>query len=215
MSDTYENYGQLKKARKENTDFVIRSHFVFGVPFIIVAPHAGGIELKTGPLAKRIAGDDLSLYRFIGKMPGGGNKILHITSHRFDEPECLKLIGRHPTVITIHGCEGHGQAIYIGGRDRELSDRFAAALKAKKLSVFTTGHGYPGEEAKNICNLGSSREGVQFELTLALREGRRANVFADTVRAILSARMSADIRRPSGGLSPGGSVPIPRNRNED
>ena len=82
--------------------------------------------------------------------------------------------------------EGSGSAIYIGGFDHSLIATFQSALKSAGFSVFITGHKYPGMEELNICNRGSSKKGVQFELTLGLRENlRAANRFADIVRGVL------------------------------
>ncbi|HVZ65092.1 MAG TPA: poly-gamma-glutamate hydrolase family protein [Lacunisphaera sp.] len=186
MSDTYRDFNHLRTHEHENTDFTIEVRRVPNARVVVVAPHAGGIELKTGPLAAQIAGADFSLYRFTGIKPGGGNKILHITSHRFDEPQCLDLIKDHEIVVTVHGCEGEGEAVYLGGLDACTKSALATALKQASIATVVSGHSFPGEEKLNICNRGATSAGVQFELTQELRTGPNAAQFVQVVREVLT-----------------------------
>ena len=191
MSDKYSNHAQLAKFEKEGIDYEIIVRAVPGTSIAIIAPHAGGIEPKTGPLAQQIAGEEFSAYCFRGKKAGGGNGVLHITSHHFDEPRCLEMISTHVRVVAIHGSDSPGEHVYIGGLDQEWIEAFHAALKAAGIDSRTDDHNYPGREPTNVCNRGATGKGVQFELTHALRNGPKAKIFADTVRSVLLTQLAA------------------------
>lgn len=193
MSDQYLGFEDLSEHEHEGRDYEIQAYRVAGASSVIVAPHAGGIELRTGPIARRIAGSVFSLYLFTGKKPGGGNAVLHITSHRFDEPRCLELLSWHRWVVTIHGSEGVSAGVCIGGLDHDLVAEFQSALTSSGIASLIEGHPYPGEEPLNICNRGASRRGVQFELSLPFRRGPKIDLFADVVRTVLEGRSKTGI----------------------
>src|SRR6266576_3721381 len=119
MADKYSNYEELAAAEQEGTDFEIVLIKQIPPRVAIIAPHAGGIEPQTGPIAKEIAGTEFSLYCFRGTKKKG-NHDLHITSHHFDEPKCLDLIRDHEWVVAIHGCEKDGERVYLSGLDKTL-----------------------------------------------------------------------------------------------
>lgn len=194
MSDTYRDFNHLKTERHEGKDFTVEVRRIPNSRVVIVAPHGGGIEPKTGPMAAQIAGAEFSLYRFTGIIPGGGNTILHITSHRFDEPRCLELINDHEIVVAIHGSDLPGEAVYVGGLDAPLKSAFGTALQQSDIPTYLTGHDYPGEERLNICNRGATGAGVQFELTYDLRFGPNAARFVAVVRSVLTTVVEANRR---------------------
>ena len=150
----------------------------------VIAPHAGRIEPKTGPIAREIAGAEFSLYCFRG-MKTAGNKDLHITSHHFDEPRCLELIKVHKWVVTIHGCQKKGEHVFLSGLDKALIADLEASLLQAGIRVQTLGHKYTGTLPKNICNRGRSHAGVQFELSRSFRNGDRVPAFIEAVRNVL------------------------------
>jgi phage replication-related protein YjqB (UPF0714/DUF867 family) len=182
--------------------------------FAIVAPHGGGIEAGTSEIADAIAGEDFSLYDFEA-LKSSGNKDLHITSTRFDEPMCLTVIGRSNIVVTIHGehSETDGEGVFVGGLNHVLGTSFGAALKAKGFDIRK--HPDPklqGLEAKNLCNRGISTKGVQFELSKSVRqtmfssllpEGRkhttpRFGAFVEAVRSVLAEQVASRSSNVSG-----------------
>lgn len=78
---------------------------------------------------------------------------------------------------SIHGCEGEEKkAVEVGGRDKSLRNRVNKQLKD---------NGFPSEVVckgdragickRNICNRGYSGEGVQLEITEALRKALRTD----------------------------------------
>lgn len=154
----------------------------------VVAPHGGGIERATSDIARSIAGVDHNLYLFEGRLVAGNYDALHLTSHRFDEPECLELIGRCDHVVTVHGCnhDADDPAVLIGGLDRALKDRLADALTAAGLRALREGHRFPATRADNICNRGRRHAGVQLELTGRLRGGPQQAALVAAVRSVLA-----------------------------
>jgi phage replication-related protein YjqB (UPF0714/DUF867 family) len=206
MADKYANFAQLSRSEVQGVDFGIRAR-VARSAFAIVAPHGGGIEPGTSEVADAVAAAELSFYAFDGLKPAG-NADLHITSTRFDEPICLTLISRSTVVLTVHGEHGdeEGAAVYLGGLDETRGRRVGRALAAKGFDVRR--HQDPrlqGRERTNLCNRGASGQGVQLELSRALRrtmfsslsaKGRKQPTarFRDFVGALRSVLI--DVRGP-------------------
>lgn len=188
--DKYSSYFELKKSESEGVDYEKIVLARDGASVAIIAPHAGGIEPRTGPIAQDIAEGEFSIYCFCGrKHNGNGN--LHITSHNFDEPECVKLISNHQWVVAIHGCKEQGDRVFLGGRDQELITDLALQLSLAGIVAETSGHKYTGTDAHNICNRGKSKAGAQFELSLQFRNGPYVQAFVTAVRLVLSTRQDA------------------------
>jgi phage replication-related protein YjqB (UPF0714/DUF867 family) len=187
--DTYSCYTDLAIAEREGVDYEILYRAVPEAQVAVIAPHGGGIEPKSDSIAVAIAGTDFSYYCFRGCKPAKNGR-LHITSHRFDEPDCVALVAGHEWVVAIHGCNEPGETVYIGGLDAELIDDLAAAIAEAGISVATTGHDYPGTNPDNICNRGASAQGAQFELTPDFRNGGQIESFVTAVRSVLAARQA-------------------------
>lgn len=199
-ADKYGSFAELKAS--EPAGHWRAQAVVRGAGQTVIAPHGGSIEPGTSEIAKTIAGEDLNLYVFEGLKPAG-NRDLHITSTRFDEPVGLKLLSTAIRVVAIHGeASGDKAVTFLGGLDAELGAAIERELLASGFQV--SRHGNPelqGASADNICNRGQSRRGVQLELSRGLREqffesltpaGRRhptarLEVFAAAVRRGLSA----------------------------
>jgi phage replication-related protein YjqB (UPF0714/DUF867 family) len=166
--DKYADLEDLRKEEKEGTDFRIRS-CDRNSRILVIAPHGGGIEPGTSELAEAIAGSNLSFYTFEG-MKRTGNGELHITSTRFDEPVCAKLLARAERVIAIHGENSRGAVAFLGGLDRASVERVQQALEARDFRVRTDGPAHlQGTSATNICNRGTAGGGIQIELSHGLR----------------------------------------------
>lgn len=166
--DTYRSFAELAACAVEGRDFRRRLE-ARPSPIAILAPHGGGIEPGTSEIAAALAGDQFSLYCFEGVKPAH-NVRLHLTSTRFDEPLCLRLLTTTRTAITIHGAAGGAAAITIGGRDERLKTRIAAALAAAGFTVEVESDGSAaGRDARNLCNRGMSGQGVQLELGAGFR----------------------------------------------
>ncbi len=191
LEDKYRNFEQLRKHEKENEDFVIEYRPVDS-GILIMAPHGGGIEPHTDSLAEMIAGHDFRLYVFKG-IKKTGNRVLHITSHRFDEPEALKAAGSVNTIITIHGQCDKSESVFVSGLDTKLRRSIENGLKRLGFTVKASPKNIAGRHPQNICNLGGSKKGVQLELSAGLRkllcsDSRRRDDFVESVRAALRER---------------------------
>lgn len=167
--DLYSNFAELAAKEKERRDYRIRVNNL-GTPVVVIAPHGGAIEPGTSEIAKAIAGDHLSMYAFEGLRQRSGE--LHITSHRFDEPVCVKLVSGAQAAIAIHGRrdEHDPETVWLGGLDVTLGKAVAISLRKAGFRVDAAPIGMAARDATNICNRGSAGAGVQLELPRTLRD---------------------------------------------
>lgn len=168
MPDKYNSFSALAKSETLGRDFLVRRLVRPGAT-VVIAPHGGGIEPGTSELAEAIAGEDFSFYTFEG-IKAAGNRDLHITSTRFDEPKCLALVRISPQVIAIHGEESESQAVFLGGLAAETLTSLRHALTTSGFRVEThDNHALQGRNTANICNRGQNARGIQLELSNGLR----------------------------------------------
>ena len=187
----YGCFAELAAAERAGRDYEVRIGGRCGSDVLIIAPHGGLIEAGTSEVAELIAGEDYGLFCFEGLKPRGSNRDLHITSHRFDHPECLALASRANVVLSVHGCLG-ATRIHIGGLDTRLADSLAGSLRAAGFPIEPASERYPGRHPLNICNRGLRGQGAQLEITYDLRaavESRAA--IACAVRGALAPATSA------------------------
>ena len=182
--DKYGCFEELARYEREGEDFRILV-VDRGSDTTILAPHGGKIESMTSEIAKAIAGQEFNLYCFEGIKKNCNYETLHITSHRFDEPNCIQLLSRSPHVFAVHGCDGNHKTIYVGGRNKALRKSLTLNLREAGLIVQESSRRFAGEEESNICNRGATGEGIQFEVTKGLRGSSTINEFVATVRTIL------------------------------
>ncbi|MFY0634880.1 MAG: poly-gamma-glutamate hydrolase family protein [Vannielia sp.] len=167
MVDRYRTFADLAANHTPDDDYRIRSADR-GTSVVILAPHGGFIEPETAEIAEAIAGRDLSFYAFEA-LGAGAHGDFHITSHLFDEPAALDLVGRAEFAVAIHGRkDGADDDVWLGGRAAALRDAIGRALRAAGFGAVpnTT---LPGVHETNICNRTRSGEGVQLELSRSLR----------------------------------------------
>jgi phage replication-related protein YjqB (UPF0714/DUF867 family) len=199
VADKYPNFATLARNETSGIDFRILVRRAM-VAFAIVAPHGGEIEPGTSEIANAIAAESFSFCAFEG-LKSSGNKDLHITSTRFDEPMCLNTIRKSDVVVTIHGehNEADGEGVFIGGLNEDLGSDLGKDLTGKGFDVRK--HPDPrlqGTERKNLCNRGKSSSGVQLEISRSVRnemfesltrEGRQYTTpikeFVETIRSVL------------------------------
>jgi len=132
----------------------------------VVAPHGGNLESGTSEFAGMLAGKEHSLYIF-ESLKKEGDVSLHVPSTAFDDPDCLALLACAKFAVTVHGCLGSEECLFVGGRNasrvkdllRYIEDGGVTALR-DRIHV--------GSHRTNICNLPSAG-GVQLELTEGLR----------------------------------------------
>lgn len=167
MADRYRNFQDLASATQRDTDYRIRLEDRGTAP-VILAPHGGTIEPGTAEIAEAIAGSDLSFYAFEA-LKAGAHGDFHITSHLFDEPHAVDLVGRASAAIAVHGRKDDGsETVWLGGRATDLRDAIGESLRAAGFdaALNTT---LPGVHETNICNRTAHGEGVQLELPRVLR----------------------------------------------
>ncbi|MFQ6186620.1 poly-gamma-glutamate hydrolase family protein [Sinorhizobium meliloti] len=141
-----------------------------GSDVCVIAPHGGKIEPGTSELARAVASDTWSLYLFEGRK-NSGNRDLHITSTTFNEPRGDALVRKSEVAIAFHGCSGEGETIFLGGLHKRLIEKMGKNLLDAGFAVAR--HNDPdlqGINIANICNRCQSGMGVQFEMTIALRD---------------------------------------------
>ncbi|MBF7029181.1 poly-gamma-glutamate hydrolase family protein [Staphylococcus kloosii] len=169
MVDKYQSMTQLFQYNQENEDFCIEL-IDNSSPNLITAVHGGAIERGTSELAQLIARKgDFSFYTFKGCKRNKNNE-LHVTSRHFDEPQLLQMVPRKKHVLSIHGCNGTKEVIYIGGRDKELKAKLAQAFTNIGIIVAPAPHHMSGIHKDNFVNQSTTSQGVQLEITVALRK---------------------------------------------
>lgn len=188
--DTYSCFADLKKAEGEKSFDITCEMENRSSIYAIMAPHGGGIEPGTTEISIAIALDDLSFYIFNAKKLSN-NKTLHITSACFDEPKCEAMLKNVETVLGIHGAAdpdtGPKELVWVGGN---LRKNFEIHLKEtlKPLGFLVEFNpNLAGGNPQNICNRGTSKQGMQLELTKSLRNKLKDNPdllckFSDAVR---------------------------------
>lgn len=169
MVDSYRCFAELAAGERLGIDYqiVVRDRGSF---FAAIAPHGGWIEPGTSELAGAIAADDHSYYAFAGLRRGRAHRDLHITSHRFDEPQGLALVASCRSVIAVHGrADSKDSSTWLGGRDDTLRRAIEAALAKASFEVRLAIGPLAGTDAANICNKTANDAGVQLELPRTLR----------------------------------------------
>ncbi len=184
-ANSYNGYADLCRQQVPRKDFEINISSRPESSVAILAPHGGAIERGTSQIAAAIAGEQFNLYLFEGMKPSQNYETLHLTSHYFDEPSCLELISACSIVVTIHGCNGKEENIFLGGRNINLKTDLAIEFRKRNIAVQTKGHRYTGNHLDNICNRGLTRQGVQIELTDPLRGTPAEEEVINAVREVL------------------------------
>lgn len=190
MGDCYQCFADLAAGESLGIDYqlVIRDR---GSTYAAIAPHGGYIEPGTSELGAAIAADDHSFYAFEGLRRGRPHRDLHITSHRFDEPLCVALVGSCKSVIAVHGrADGRDLSTWVGGRDEALRLAIAAGLQKAGFEAQIAVGALAGNSGANICNRTANGAGVQLELPRTLRgrllkDEKQMAAYSGAIRACL------------------------------
>ncbi len=185
-ASAYSGFADLEKHYRRDRDFRILIQRRPASAVAIVAPHAGRIEVGTSDIARALAGDDFNLYLLEGIRRSRNYEALHLTSHRFDEPQCLALLAECSVVLSVHGCKGKEDRVALGGLDSELKERLAAALGRARIPLVREPHGFPATHPQNICNRGRTGMGVQLEISGSLRNCGFTAQLSAAIRAELT-----------------------------
>lgn len=184
-ADNYRGFSDLAHVQVEGIDYRIEVRPHLDSAVVIIAPHGGDIEPGTSDIARSIAGEDFSLYVFEGIRSSENYGHLHLTSHRFDEPQCLDLVSKSDHVVAVHGCLGEERQVLIGGLDTPLKNRIVEELHALGIDARLEGHDFPAVNAMNICNRGRRGVGAQIEITRALRRHQQCQLVSVAIRTAL------------------------------
>ena len=129
--DKYADYDDLKRHEIKGEDYVILSR-TGNSRIAVIAPHGGGIEPGTVDIADVLAGAEHSFYAFKG-IKKKGNAVLHISSTRFDEPEGITIAEKAEIVVSIHGCRGKDDTVFVGGRNQNLKEKICYAAGKSRI----------------------------------------------------------------------------------
>ena len=191
QADVYKNFKQLKARQTQNVDYRI-SFYDGPTSTAVNAIHGGLIEIGTSEIAKEVAkrtGSDWYSFEGIKK---SNNRVLHITSSRFDEPIAKALVAKSKKTLSIHGCKRSSMITYVGGRDKQLAAKVKASLKKAGFKVGTAPDNLNGDSKYNICNKNAVKKGVQLEISTAQRNaffsgGEKTQAFYRYVQALAEA----------------------------
>lgn len=191
MPDKYASFAELKASEPEGSYHIeVRST---GTEVALIAPHAGKIEPGTSEICRSVASGDFTYYLFEG-CKSSNNRDLHITSSRFDEPQGIDIAQSAQVVVTFHGQSGEDHFINVGGLADQLCRSMIDALNAAGFVASRQSNPMlQGRDANNICNRGSSGQGIQLEISRALRDALIKDIHAIT-------RFSSAIRSVLDGL---------------
>lgn len=176
MKDVYRNYDELSRSEILGVDYSIQTIWRTD-QLLIMAIHGGGIETGTSEIATAIANPDWSLYIFSGDKRSG-NRRLHITSTRFDEPIALKMARRSQHIVSIHGFTDERPIIYLGGRNLLLKNKVEQSIQSAHFHVVKAPPHLSGKNPRNIMN-----QGLEGGLQLELSSGLRTSFFYGSHRA--------------------------------
>lgn len=190
VGDRYRSYRELTGHERQGEDYEIKAVARNRDPrTVVIAPHGGKIEPGTSEIAESIAGDAFVLYSFQGRKKSN-NRHLHITSHRFDEPQAVALVEAAHVALAVHGEYNDGEEfVMVGGLHQGLVSAVNSSLERIGITTREPSGGLYATHPQNICNR-TQRGGVQLEISRQLRdvlmadEQRRAQ-FADEMRNLL------------------------------
>ena len=165
----YTTYEELDRHQREGIDYRVRIR-EGDSGIAIVAPHGGAIELGTMEIAREVAGIEHTFYGFEG-MKASGNEDLHLTSKEFDEPRLDSVLRKVQILLTVHGCGGEEEVVYVGGLQEAMKQKIQKALSDAGFRIRVSPKPMMGGESpRNICNRGRSGAGVQLEISKGLRK---------------------------------------------
>ena len=185
LAKDFRSFADLAAAYERDRDYRIVQSRRPGSQVVILALHGGSIEAHTSDIAREIAGQEFNLYLFEGLLKAGNFAALHLSSHLFDEPDCLELLSDCRAVVSVHGCGQAGEIVLAGGRDVKLRDSIAERLRDLGVACSAGPAGLDAADPMNVCNRGRDGAGVQLEVSLELRRSSRRALLVRSVREAL------------------------------
>ena len=207
MPDHYNNFQELNQHQRLDIDYRIRS-VARPHPLVILAIHAGCIELGTSELALAIASSNYSSYLFEG-LRNDKNECLHLTSTHFDEPQCLELVQKHQHALSIHGFTANPSdpKIYLGGTHQIFIQHLLQSLQANGYQAQVNTQKFAATDPRNICNRTQSGIGLQIELADNLRQRFFANYYTHLGRKTITPHFTHFVQTIRQALEPDQHLP--------
>lgn len=169
MTDKYNSMSELEAKTTENNDWEIVTRNL-GSQVIITAIHGGGIEPGTTEIADLTAQKGEYDYFSFKGTKSKGNEDLHVTSRKYDQSVLMEMIKNKTNAVAIHGCDGDGNIVYIGGKDQKLIHEMTKQFEQLNINVEQAPEHISGAHDDNIINCCKTGVGVQLELTPGLRK---------------------------------------------
>lgn len=169
MTDKYNSMSELEAKTTENNDWEIVTRNL-GSQVIITAIHGGGIEPGTTEIADLTAQKGEYDYFSFKGTKSKGNEDLHVTSRKYDQSVLMEMIKNKTNAVAIHGCDGDGNIVYIGGKDQKLIHEMTKQFEQLNINVEQAPEHISGAHDDNIINCCKTGAGVQLELTPGLRK---------------------------------------------
>ncbi|MCY1039358.1 poly-gamma-glutamate hydrolase family protein [Staphylococcus nepalensis] len=167
--DKYESMEELQKETKKGVDWKINTE-KNDSDTIIAAMHGGAIEPGTTELAKYTARlGNYDYFSFEG-IRSENNSELHVTSVNYNNDVLHNMVSGKQYSVMIHGYKGDKAIAYIGGKDKALRLEITDELKSKGIKAEEAPDLIEGRANSNPANMNEKGEGVQIEMTTALRE---------------------------------------------
>ncbi|MFK4307394.1 phage replication-related protein YjqB (UPF0714/DUF867 family) [Bacillus sp. RC242] len=167
---SYKSFADLKQNEDEGKDYRITAK-KRNSEILVMAIHGGFIELGTDQVAKKL-GEKLGAdtYTFEALKPRDNWK-LHIESTLYDEPKAIEMSGESKSILSIHGYyDEENENVYIGGRNKVYRKIMKDSLEEEGFSVELAPENLRAMNPDNIANRNGLGEGVQLELSTALRK---------------------------------------------
>ncbi len=167
--DRYQKFSDLAQNEKKGQDYLV-VHRPGERKIAVVAIHGGGIEPGTADIADAVAGKTYTYYAFKG-LKKEGNKLLHLSSNRYDEPQSTQVLQDVRVILSIHGCREENEIVFVGGKNQRLKEKIISFLRSGGfIAVVSMVPGQRGINGNNICNRCKGGQGVQLEISRGLRE---------------------------------------------
>lgn len=165
--DRYDSMTALLKAEPANAYKIIKKDR--DNPVLVIVPHGGRIEPRTGNIGQAIAGKTFSYYEFSGELAEGNYDRLHVKATNYDEPELRELLGKVGYSLSVHGTIGDTEVTYVGGLDEAGVQAVIAALRQAGFNAVEAPGQYAGKEVENFVNGNLRQKGIQLEISQAQR----------------------------------------------
>jgi phage replication-related protein YjqB (UPF0714/DUF867 family) len=167
--DRYNSMRELLDAvpPADNYTFHIDRRFHSAVK--IFAPHGGCIEPCTSPVALALAAGQYDCFIFNGIRKKECFKTLHVTSSRYDEPQCAEMAAEAEIAVSVHGCNDVDVQLKIGGGNTEAATALTDFLRSRGVNTARPEGDLLGVHHDNFINR-AKRGGIQLELSVGLRQ---------------------------------------------